>query len=393
MDTSIEATGLVKTYRGGVRALDGVSLVAETGTVFGLLGPNGAGKSTDRQDPDHALASRLRRGAGGRLRRRAAGRPRCAWPSAAWRRSRGSTRPPPGARTSSCRAACTACAAGSSRAAPRSCSSASAWPRRPTARCAPTPAACSASSTWPSASCTGPQVLFLDEPTTGLDPEARVDMWSEIARLAGEEGLTILLTTHYLEEADRLARRLAIVDHGRVVAEGTPGRAQGRAARRRHRRGARSRRRRTARSRRRLAGVPDLRDVVVEARTLRARAESGARMVPAVLAALESAGVGVAAVTVARPSLDDVYLRHAGKAFCEDDAEVKTMNNADRGQLVHDRAALPQPDPAAGVDPHLSRAAGGVAAAVRRPVPQDRRDPRFRGRLATSTSSRRASSS
>ena len=67
-----------------------------------------------------------------------------------------------------------------------------------------------------------PQVLFLDEPTTGLDPEARVELWREIERLAGEEEMTILLTTHYLEEADRLAGRLAIVDHGRVVAEGTP---------------------------------------------------------------------------------------------------------------------------------------------------------------------------
>ena len=67
----------------------------------------------------------------------------------------------------------------------------------------------------------GPQVLFLDEPTTGLDPEVRAEMWEEISRLTGE-GLTVLLTTHYLEEADRLASRLAIVDRGRVVAEGTP---------------------------------------------------------------------------------------------------------------------------------------------------------------------------
>ena len=67
-----------------------------------------------------------------------------------------------------------------------------------------------------------PEVLFLDEPTTGLDPEARTAMWDEIGRLAGEEGLTILLTTHYLEEADRLAGAVAIVDRGRVVVAGTP---------------------------------------------------------------------------------------------------------------------------------------------------------------------------
>jgi ABC-2 type transport system ATP-binding protein len=67
-----------------------------------------------------------------------------------------------------------------------------------------------------------PKVLFLDEPTTGLDPESRAAMWQEITRLAGAEGMTILLTTHYLEEADRLAGTVAIVASGRVVAEGNP---------------------------------------------------------------------------------------------------------------------------------------------------------------------------
>ena len=67
-----------------------------------------------------------------------------------------------------------------------------------------------------------PQVLFLDEPTTGLDPEARASMWGELERLAEGESLTILLTTHYMEEADELANRLAIVSRGRVVVEGTP---------------------------------------------------------------------------------------------------------------------------------------------------------------------------
>src|SRR5919198_3338299 len=67
-----------------------------------------------------------------------------------------------------------------------------------------------------------PKALFLDEPTTGLDPEARVELWREIERLAGQEEMTILLTTHYLEEADRLASRLAIVDRGRIVTEGIP---------------------------------------------------------------------------------------------------------------------------------------------------------------------------
>ena len=167
-----------------------------------------------------------------------------------------------------------------------------------------------------------PQVLFLDEPTTGLDPEARVDMWHEIGRLAGDEGLTILMTTHYLEEADGLAQRLAIVDQGIVVAEGTPDELKGEL-------------RGDAIAveledqpldgevRRAVDKVPELYDVAVEARALRARADSGARAVPAVLAALESEGVKVASVTVSRPSLDDVYLRYAGRAFSEADEEEK----------------------------------------------------------------------
>ena len=67
-----------------------------------------------------------------------------------------------------------------------------------------------------------PRVLFLDEPTTGLDPEARAEMWAEIDRLSRDEDVTVLLTTHYLEEADHLADRLAIVDRGRLIVEGTP---------------------------------------------------------------------------------------------------------------------------------------------------------------------------
>jgi ABC-2 type transport system ATP-binding protein len=67
-----------------------------------------------------------------------------------------------------------------------------------------------------------PAVLFLDEPTVGLDPQSRAEMWEEIERLAREEKTTVGITTHYLDEADRLADRLAIIDHGRLVVEGSP---------------------------------------------------------------------------------------------------------------------------------------------------------------------------
>ena len=159
-----------------------------------------------------------------------------------------------------------------------------------------------------------PQVLFLDEPTTGLDPDVRAAMWQEIERLKADEGLTILLTTHYMEEADRLASRLAIVDRGRVVTEGSPAELkaslQGDAV---HveLEGANVNGNVTSA----LQGVPGLREVLVEGRALHARVDDGARAVPAVLAALDAHAVPVATVTGARPSLDDVYLRYAGRSF------------------------------------------------------------------------------
>jgi ABC-2 type transport system ATP-binding protein len=161
-----------------------------------------------------------------------------------------------------------------------------------------------------------PQALFLDEPTTGLDPEARASLWEEIERLAGEEEMTILLTTHYLDEADRLADQLAIVDRGRIVAQGTPD------ALKSELRGDAiqvelSEPSTNGRVEDALRGLPGLSEILTEQRIIRARAEHGASAIPAVLAALERQGLGVTSVTLARPSLDDVYLRHAGHLYHE----------------------------------------------------------------------------
>ena len=164
-----------------------------------------------------------------------------------------------------------------------------------------------------------PHVLFLDEPTTGLDPEARAGLWGELERLTAEEGLAVLLTTHYLEEADRLAARLAIVDGGEVVAEGTPEELKS---------GLRgdtlqvelASDEQEAHVRVALERLDAVREVTLERRTLRARADDGARAVPLVLQQLESKGIPVASVTVARPSLDDVYLHVAGRTFAQAEA-------------------------------------------------------------------------
>jgi ABC-2 type transport system ATP-binding protein len=163
-----------------------------------------------------------------------------------------------------------------------------------------------------------PQILFLDEPTSGLDPEARADVWQEVQHLAADEGLTILLTTHYLEEADHLAGRLAIIDRGRVVAIGTPAQLKGELHGDAIQIELAERADETVASALRAVGA--IHEVKLDGCTVHARAKSGASALPAVLAALARSAVGVAAATVARPSLDDVYLRYAGRAFSAADA-------------------------------------------------------------------------
>jgi ABC-2 type transport system ATP-binding protein len=156
-----------------------------------------------------------------------------------------------------------------------------------------------------------PRVLFLDEPTTGLDPQARQELWAEIARLAREDGLTVLLTTHYLEEADHLAAQLVIVDAGRVVAGGTPDELKDALGGDTIRIGL-TRPDDAGRASAALSGVGA---TVSEDGTLHARVTNGAAVLPGVLSALDSAGVAPASVSVARPSLDDVYLQWTGRTF------------------------------------------------------------------------------
>jgi ABC-2 type transport system ATP-binding protein len=162
-----------------------------------------------------------------------------------------------------------------------------------------------------------PSVLFLDEPTTGLDPEARAAMWVEVERLAEQERLTILLTTHYLEEADRLAERVAIVSRGEIVVEGPPEQLK------RDLRGeavtvelADGKGDEAAAI---VAALDGAAETTVDGRLLRTRVPNGAQAVPAILSALEGGGVRVESVTTHRPSLDDVYLHYTGREFTAED--------------------------------------------------------------------------
>jgi ABC-2 type transport system ATP-binding protein len=162
-----------------------------------------------------------------------------------------------------------------------------------------------------------PRVLFLDEPTTGLDPEARVAMWDEVSRLADAESLTILLTTHYLEEADQLADRLAIVSRGKVVVEGTP--AELKASLRGDAVHVELSNGHVEDAQRVMASVGAAPEQVIEGKIIVTRVEHGGRALPGILSALEGAGIAVASVSLSRPSLDDVYLHFTGREFAADD--------------------------------------------------------------------------
>jgi len=161
-----------------------------------------------------------------------------------------------------------------------------------------------------------PAVLFLDEPTTGLDPQARARMWEEITRLR-EGGTTVFLTTHYLEEADALADRLAIIDHGRIVAEGTSDELKRQVAGdvvTLAVNGATDRVLETVRTQ------PFVREASGEDGVVRLYVERGETAVPLILRVLDGAGLEAASIALHRPSLDDVFLRQTGRSLRDDAA-------------------------------------------------------------------------
>ena len=155
-----------------------------------------------------------------------------------------------------------------------------------------------------------PEVLFLDEPTTGLDPASRLTIWDEVRRIQAG-GATVFLTTQYLEEADKLCDRLAIIDEGRIVAQGTPERLKAEMG---HDvvsvslNGAD-----VAATEAALGGLPGLERVVVEPDALALYVENGASSIAEIVRRLDRDRIQVGAIAVARPSLDDVFLQATGR--------------------------------------------------------------------------------
>jgi ABC-2 type transport system ATP-binding protein len=319
MDQSlaVEAQGLERHFKGGIIAVDGIDLVVEPGEVYGFLGPNGAGKSTVVR-----MLTTLLRPTGGRAL--VAGHDVVREPSAV-RRSIGVALqdaaidpymtgrellhlqavlhgfPRAVGRARAVELLDRVDLAG---AADRRVGTYSGGMRRRLDLAL--------------ALVHEPDVLFLDEPTTGLDPISRLTLWEEVRRLNRDSGTTVFLTTQYLEEADQLAGRVGIIDGGRIVAEGTPAELKAQvgdpilnvtlADPQDHDAAA-------------IALRPLGESLPARSGCLALRVPEGAAALPGIVRALDDAGVVVAGLDLALPSLDDVFVAKTGRRLESEAAE------------------------------------------------------------------------
>jgi ABC-2 type transport system ATP-binding protein len=307
----ITVNGLVREFKGGIRAVDGIALEVRPGEIYGFLGPNGAGKSTTV----HMLTTLLPptagsatvagfdvAGQGPEVRRRiGAALQEAALDAFLTGREHfelqgglhGLSKDERGARAVELleRVGLTDAAdrkvGGYSGGMKRRLDLALALVHRPS-------------------------ILFLDEPTTGLDPQSRSALWTEVARLAKEDGVTVFLTTQYLEEADVLADRVGIIDQGRIVAEGTPEELKQEIGRS---------------SIEAIPANPEDREAIehvlrrfgepaaASLKGVAVRLEGGSESLGDVVRALDGEGLEVAHLQLHAPSLDDVFLAKTGRSL------------------------------------------------------------------------------
>jgi ABC-2 type transport system ATP-binding protein len=311
----IETAGLRRTFkgRGGtVEAVAGVDLSVAAGDIFGFLGPNGAGKTTTLR----ILATLLRptagtaRVAGFDVARQARQvRTRIGYVA----QSGGSFRESTGREELVIQARLFGMSKADARvraieilealdlaeAADRTCATYSGGMRR--------------RLNIGIGMVHRPVLLFLDEPTTGLDPQARARLWEEIRKLR-ETGTTVFLTTHYLEEADALCDRLAIIDHGKIVAEGSPDELKREIAGDVLTVGVNGHGERVVKL---LEAQSYVREACLEDGLVRLYVDRGEEAVPAVLRLLDGNGLAPTTMDLHRPSLDDVFLKKTGRSLRE----------------------------------------------------------------------------
>jgi ABC-2 type transport system ATP-binding protein len=176
-----------------------------------------------------------------------------------------------------------------------------------------------------------PLLLFLDEPTLGLDPQGRAGFWRYIRHLRDAKGLTVFMTTHYLDEADQLCDRVAVIDHGRIIALGTPKELKdslgGDTLELTVAPGAKDP---TAM----LKAMPGVTAVTKDGDTYYVKCSSGESLIPKTVLAADQAGIIVAGVSVTKPTLDEVFLNLTGRAYREEGETPAATTEVDDGGLV-----------------------------------------------------------
>jgi len=319
LNNGILVEGLQRTFPGGITAVAGIDLAVEPGAIYGFLGPNGAGKSTTVHmlttllPPSGGRATvagfdvatrgpEVRRHIGAALQEAALDGFLTAWEHV---ELQGGLQGLPRAERRA-RGAELLERVGLTEAAGRKVGGYSGGMKRRLDLAL--------------ALLHRPRILFLDEPTTGLDPQSRSSLWDEVARLARDEGVTVFLTTQYLEEADVLAGEVAIIDRGRIVARGTPAALKAQV-------GADAIEvvpadpGRLAATREVLArfGEP----APVREGAAAARVPDASERLSDVVRALDAEGIGVAELQVTRPTLDDVFLARTGRRLEGEGADAE----------------------------------------------------------------------
>jgi ABC-2 type transport system ATP-binding protein len=158
-----------------------------------------------------------------------------------------------------------------------------------------------------------PKILFLDEPTTGLDPQSRTSIWSYLEKLNKEEGITIFLTTQYLEEADKLCKRLAIIDFGKIVASGSPIELKREIGADSIRIGLENCDRDRAKAKSIIQSMTGVKEILDSEECINVYAQNASSLIADIVRALDSSDIRMTSVTFSQPSLDDVFTKHTGR--------------------------------------------------------------------------------